>query len=84
MRRNAEIPARRRSAIAALTALLIMSAVFAVEASARPVALGATHSRLVSSELFDSRATGPAVLPDRAVLGARGRRSRGAWGARAW
>ena len=61
----------RRASIAMLAAVVALSVVWAVGASARPIGAGATHARRVSSELFDSRATGAAVSPSRAVVRAR-------------
>jgi extracellular elastinolytic metalloproteinase len=71
MRESTKLGARRRVTIAALAAVLTLSVVSVVTASARPARVGATHARRVSSELFDSRAVGAPVSPGRAVLRAR-------------
>ncbi len=62
--------ARRRFAVAVLAAVLTLSVVTVVTASARPASVSATHTR-ASSELYDSRAVGAPVSPGRAVLRAR-------------
>ena len=63
--------ARRHAAVAALAAVLLLSVVSAVTASARPTSVSATHVRRASAALFDSRASGAPVAPGRAVLRAR-------------
>ena len=63
--------ARRRGAVATLTAVLAVCVITVVSASARPVAHHMSSSKRVSSELFDSRATHASTTPDRAVIMAR-------------
>jgi extracellular elastinolytic metalloproteinase len=71
MRGSVSLGARRRVAVATLAAVLAVSVVSAITASARPIGVGATHARRASSELFDSRAMGAPISPGRGVLRAR-------------
>ena len=71
MKGSAQVGARRRLTIAALAAVLTVSVISVVAASARPVARHVPSAKRVSSELFDSRATGASVSPSRAVVRAR-------------
>ena len=61
--------ARRPTAVATFAAVLLLSVVSAVTASARPTSMSATHVRRASAALFDSRASEAPVAPGRAVLG---------------
>ena len=71
MQRSAPLGSRRRFAISALAALLTLSVMSVVGASARPVARTAHARSHVSAKLFDSRAVNASVSPSRAVLRAR-------------
>ena len=71
MRSCEQVGARRRAAVTALAALLVVSVTSAVAASARPGARQVPSAKRVSSELFDSRATGAFATPSRAVDRAR-------------
>ena len=71
MKGSDQVGARRRVAVAALAAVLAVSVISVVTASARPVARHMPSAKRVSSELFDSRATGASVAPSRAVVRAR-------------
>ncbi|MGZ5300694.1 MAG: hypothetical protein ACXWEJ_02565, partial [Actinomycetota bacterium] len=71
MRGSVQPGATRRCAVAALAAVLTLSVVSVVTASARPAGAGTTHTRRASSALFDSRAVGAPASPGRAVLRAR-------------
>ncbi len=83
MKGSDQVGARRRVAVAALAAVLAVSVISVVSASARPVARHLPSAKRVSSELFDSRATGASVVVRAARWRGRGPRSRGTWGARA-
>ncbi len=63
--------ARRPTAVAALAAVLLLSVVSAVTASAHPTNVSEAHARRLSPALFDSRESGASVAPGRAVLDAR-------------
>ena len=71
MKRSEQVGARRRLTVAALAAVLAVSVISVVSASARPAARHLPSAKRVSSELFDSRATGASVAPSRAVTRAR-------------
>lgn len=71
MRGSAFLGARRRVAVAVLAAVLGVSVVSVVTASARPTGAGWPNARRASSELYDSRAQGAPASPGRAVLRAR-------------
>ena len=71
MKGSGQMGARRRVAVAALAAVLAVSVISVVAASARPVARHMPSAKRVSSELFDSRATGASATPSRAVARAR-------------
>jgi hypothetical protein len=71
MKRSLQVGARRRVAVTALGAVLAVSVISVVTASARPVAPHMPAAKRVSSELFDSRATRASVTSSRAVVRAR-------------
>ena len=71
MKGSRQAGARRRISIAALAAVLALSVISVVTASARPAASSTPSAKRVSSELFDTRATGASVSPGRAVVRAR-------------
>ncbi len=71
MRGSVHHGARRRFGIAALAAVLTVSVLSAITASARPADVRTPHLRRASAALFDSRATGAPVVPGRAVARAR-------------
>ena len=55
MKRSTQVGARRRLTVAALAAVLVVSVISMVAASARPVPRHLPSAERVSSELFDSR-----------------------------
>ena len=71
MKGSDQVSARRRVAVAVLAAVLAVSVISVVTASARPVARHMPSAKRVSSALYDSRATAASVTPGRAVVRAR-------------
>ena len=69
--RSAQVGARRRLTVAVLAAVLVVSVISVIAASARPVSRHMPSAKHVSSELFDSRVTDASVTPGRAVDRAR-------------